>query len=612
MYMKSPASDPGGAPVSENQDPQDNDLANKIFKKLHQAKEYRRVYDKDWHRFYQYWAGFQWPASRPDWMSTPIINYIFATISTAAAIMTDSTPNIDVNPVHPDNAESASVLKQVLKRTWQDCRMQTELYKIITDLLIYGTSFAKVIMNKSKNRVEVLPIPPYFVYPAPGAINVEDAEYVIFAQPMPIAQVEAMYPEAHGKIKPGLWDENIEFVKNITSVKGDLKQAAVMIEGQEPGVSFRTPNAGQMDKRGTCTYVEYWHRNEKNWEETHVTVVANGLILASKRNPYQHGKFPFVRFVDYPVSTVFWGIGEVHQTEKIQDSVNQRRGHILDILRLTASPPFVYSKDAGLNPHAYPNIPGIKIPINPGATFQWMQTPPVNPGLFQVQQLDKTDFDIITGMGDVTQGRRPKGITAAAAIIALQEAAMTRIRPKVRFMEESLSEVGTLMVETIQQYYTDEMKIRISGGNGQVDWLTVNEETMEMDENGEPIKKNDLSIGKYEVDIGVGSDLGIDKGIQFEMLKEVKALLPDVVDARTLLEAVPGLSQEKVEELLKRYEDQQAAAPAAPAAPGAPMPEGAGPGGLIQAPPGTSPDDLEGQGLPSEEELAQLEAEFGD
>lgn len=618
--LRSPANDVGTSAGAPNIDPADNDLAQEIFKKLYTAKEYRKVYDKDWHRFYQYWAGFQWPLTRPDWMSTPVTNYIFSTVSTAAAIMSMSKPNIDVTPVHPKDAERASILHQVLKQTWRKCRMKVELYKIITDSLIYGTAFAKVIFNKQKGRLEVLPIPPYFVYPAPGAINIEDSEYVCFAQPMPVAQIEAMYPESRGKIKSGVWDENIDFVKNITSVKGDLKQAAIIIEGQEPGISFRTPNSGQMDKKGTCTYVEYWYRNPKNWNETMVAVAANGLILAKKSNPYKHNKFPFVRLVDYPVSSVFWGIGEVHQLEKLQDSINQRDGQVQDILRLTASPAMIYSKDAGLNPHAFPFIPGIKIPINPGSTIQWVPTPQINPALYEQQATDKVKIDVVSGIGEVTQGRREKGVTTAAGMQLLADMSRTRVDPKINFLEEFLSEVGLLMVETIRQFYTEEQYVRIAGGPS-AEFVKVNEETMKVDENGEPIVKNDLTEGvpgEYEVEIGVGSDLGVDKAVIWEALKEAKAVMPDVVDNRTLLENLPGISQEKVEQMLKRYDELKAEAEQAPAGPGPGVPPESAPQGPEGAPgaaPGQelppSPDDVQGMGLPDEAELQRLEQEFG-
>lgn len=617
MELKSPANDAGTSAGMPNGDPAKDAKSQEIFKKFWVAKEYRKTYDKDWHRFYQYWAGYQWALTRPDWQSTPVTNYIFAVISTIAAIMTSSNPNIDVTPVHPKDAERSSILHQVLKRTWQKCRMKTELYKIVTDCLIYGTTFAKVIFNKSKNRVEVLPVPPYFFYPAPGAVVLEDAEYCCFAQPMPIAQVEAMYPEFRGKIKAGVWEENVDFVKNITSVKGDLKQAAIIIEGQEPGVSFRSPNAGIMDKKGTCTYVEYWHRDPENWDKTMVTVLANGLILADKENPYAHNKFPFVRMCDYPVSTVFWGIGEVHQLEKLQDNINQRDGQVQDSLRLAGAPAMIYSKDAGINPHAFPWIPGIKIPVNPGAQFNWMPSPPVNPALFQLQEQDKFKIDVVSGVGEVTQGRREKGVTTATGMQLMNERSMTRIQPKAGFMDEFLSEVGLLMIETIRQYYTDEAYIRVAGGP-EVEWVKVNEETMSQDEDGEPIVNNQLygPPGEYEVEIGVGSDIGVDKAVIWEALKEAKSIMPDVVDNRTMLEMLPGISQEKVEQMLKRFDELQGAqAPppgAAPAVPGAPpvpgAPEGAAPqeGGL---PP--SPDEVEGAGLPDEGELAALEQKFG-
>lgn len=614
MYTRSPADENSAPSPVEGQSAENTQLAQEVFKKYMKAKDYRKNYDTPWKRFYHYWAGYQWPMARPDWQSTPVVNYIFAIIQTQCAILTDSTPNIDVVETHPSNAERASILKQVLKVDWRRSRMQKSLYEIIQDEMIYGTAFAKVIYDSMKDRVCIKPVPPQFIYPAPGAVTIEDAEYLIFAQPMPVAQVKGMYPQFQD-IPAGAWDEDSTWLKNITSVKAEAPAGTFYIEGAEPGVFQAVAGNGKatVGKESMCTYVEYWHRNPKNWKETWVTVCANGLVLNHKKNPYTHGRFPFVKFVDYPVSTVFWGIGEVHQLEKLQDSVNQRRGQTLDILRLTASPPFVYTKDAGMNPHAFPTMPGIKIPINPGAQYQWMATPPVNPGLFEIQQLDKQDFDTVSGVGEITQGRKPKGLTAASAIIAVQESAMTRLRPKIRFMEESLTEVGELMVKTIQQFYDSEKMIRVAGhgSDAKAVWLKVNEE------NPDGTVSNDISVGDYEVEIGVGSDLGIDKGVMYEQLKEIAQLVPGLVDPRTLLEAVPGLNQEKIEDMLKRYEDAQKQAQAAqqPPPPGGdeeapPDAEGAPPEGN-EPPPGTPPDQVEGMGMPSEEELKQLEDEFG-
>ena len=60
-------------------------------------------------------------------------------------------------------------------------------------------------------------------------------------------------------------------------------------------------------------------------------------------------------------------------------------------------------------------------------------------------------IDQISGLHDVTQGRKPIGITAAKAISTLQEAAQTRIRLKERNLQVSLTQLGYLVVNTMMQ-----------------------------------------------------------------------------------------------------------------------------------------------------------------
>jgi hypothetical protein len=76
------------------------------------------------------------------------------------------------------------------------------------------------------------------------------------------------------------------------------------------------------------------------------------------------------------------------------------------------------------------------------------------------------DIDTVSGIHDVTQGRRPTGVTAGIAIESLQEAAQTRLRLAAKFVEFSHKLAAEMMVSMILQYYTEPRTIRKRSSNG--------------------------------------------------------------------------------------------------------------------------------------------------
>jgi len=273
------------------------------------------------------------------------------------------------------------------------------------------------------------------------------------------------------------------------------------------------------------------------------------------------------------------------------------RAQITDILRLTANPPFVADADSGVNPKAMTNRPAVIIYKNRGSEVRWLTPPQLPAALFELQDLDKKDFDAISGVLDVTQGRRPVGIEAASAISELQEAAQTRIRFKVRLMEASLRQLGKLMMSLVQQFYTEERTIRTQGAtSGQPEFVTVNQE--QIDPMTQAVTKiNDVTVGEYDIEIGVGSTLPVNKTRRADQMIELYQL--GVVDKRAVLENV-GLPPEDYEKILARVEqaEQQQMLAAQGMAPEGEAMAGSAPAGAEGGP--QSPP-------PTEEELIELE-----
>lgn len=598
--LKSPVTGLDSGNISNHEVPDDvqseteRKLAELVLSRFREAKRYRATWDKDWERYYRLYAGQHWDTPRPEWRSDATVNFIFSTIETILPIMTDSSPTIHVVPAQDHSNKNAEILGEIVKRIWVSNRMQNLLPRTIKNALKYGTGIQKVWWDpNAKNGlgdVAISNVDPRHFFPSPGALDIQSAHYVIFAANVPLDNVLRDFPEAKGRIKGGVWDEDLTVNKNVTSQRSDAASqlgpvsntAGTAVTEFAKGAEGRD---GIMNRDKLVTLVELWSREDDG--QTWVTIMANGVLLKHTPNPFNHNRFPFVRYVDYDIPSCFWGMGEIQQLEKLQLSINQRRAQTQDILRITASPPFVADSTSGINPKAMTNRPGTIIFKREGSQVNWLTPPNIPSALFTIQEMDKMDFDSISGVLDVTQGRKPAGIEAASAIAELQEAAQTRIRFKVRTMETSITELGEMVVSLVQQFYTEERVIRIVGPTGSApQFIAINQQAV--NDEGKPFKINDVTIGEYEVEIGVGSTMPINKSRRANQMIELFQL--GVVDRRAVLENV-GLPPEVYEKIIARMEAQEAAALAAQA--------GEMGAGMAPAVPAE----------PSEEELAALEME---
>lgn len=545
-YQNQPVKNPDGSQRELTEEEQE--LQGMIFGKYKEAKKARAAYDKDWDRFYKLYAGQHWEGQRPDWKSTPVCNFIFSTIETIIPIITDNAPQLTCAPAEPSDVEKADVMSNILKRNWVYNDMDLKLPVIVKNSLKYGTGFAKAWWKEPDvegelGDVAISVVDPRHIYPSPGAIDIKDAAWLVFAANVPISYVEDMYPDAKGRLVGGIWEEDLTVSKTITSQTGGSQGASVIgpvasaTGGDGSGSSSSTswptgdgPGKTTVDRSKLVTLIELWHRKDGRVQ---LSVAANGVILKHGESPFQHNFFPFVKFVDYSIPSSFWGMGEIQQLEKLQDFINRRRGQTQDILRICGNPPLVADSNSGINPKAMTTRPGTIIYKNPGTEVKWLTPPQLPAALFEIQALDKQDFDSVSGIYDATQGRRPQGLEAGKAIVALQEAAQTRIRLKVRNLEGALRQLGQLVISLVQQFYTDERVIRLVGGNpANPQFVRINQQSV--DNFGKAVRINDVTIGKFDIEIGVGSTMPMDKAQLYAEMKELYQL--GAIDRQTLLE----------------------------------------------------------------------------
>lgn len=418
-------------------------------------------------------------ASVPSYRSNQSSNFIFSTIESMRPIMFDGKPKFEAVPMTLKAMEFAGDINQVMDYEWHRSKMQIKMLSNSIYTLAIGTSIIMLTQETETlpgsdvdGNVKPIPVNPFNLFPDPLATSVEDAEYIIYATYMHENMLKKLYPDKIDEITGGsiqyseLVDNRDEgsTIKNQVLVLEMWSRDYTTIESEEEGES------------GT-------KKVSQKYPTGRVTVVAPELniLFKDEPSPYQSGRFPFFLFKDIDVPFQFWGEGDVRWLLSPQNAINDLSNQIIDNAKHTANAVWVIDKNSGIPLNTLVNRPGLVIRKNPGTTVE-RQSPSSMP-MYVSEKVNslKTDIEIISGIHDVSRGQTPTGIESGSAIMALQEAAQTRIRLKIQIMECALGELGTEWFERIKQFWKFNRLIpQKSGideqGNPQYDFLEITQD----------------------------------------------------------------------------------------------------------------------------------------
>ena len=416
-----------------------SDLISQMENLRTEAVPAKSTIEAIWDDCWDLYNGDQWKhAEFPiDWtrQERVTINLLKATINTVSPIEGDALPTWYVKAYDPRNDEKADLLSRFMQGLWFDQRLDRVYNLVRKDAHVTGTGAMKVFLNTTarrgatptappnvRGRVDVCHLDPYSLYPDPNAQNIEDARYVMIRTVLPESLVKRLYPRA---------DLDRMEAENVSERRGQYYEM--------------TRDSGE-EKR-----FQVWETYHEFGEQ--LTVWSGSEVLWSGQSPVPGGRFPVVLFLDDERGQDMWGSGMIaNGGDEIQTAVNRCLWRVMCHARVCVNPRLIKT---GVGTVIMRNAPGDLVEINsPTARLEPLRTPDLPPYIFQTLQLLLYLWDTMTGVHDVTAGQRPKGIQSGAAIMRLQEAAQTRIRQTIREWSICLGEVGQIVLDMMQAYYT--------------------------------------------------------------------------------------------------------------------------------------------------------------
>jgi hypothetical protein len=448
------------------------------------AKKARKPIDKEWPKLEAYYNGNQWYGKkRPSYRASPVDNKIRPAIQTILPIMTDAQPGVDVIPQEPSDYAFATSISEVVRCWWTRRSAFLILTEALLDALKFHGGILKIVYDpdcdNGRGDVYVVRIDPNNFWVADGAIDVNNNNpYTVEAYPARVNELKRKFPKLASQIratgprsKPaeeGGMSTDIIVVSPVDKATGPFPEGV-------KGISNSSDN-------DVVWVYEIWADDDSveevdgaDGEKALKRKYPNGkiiqcvpdlnLLLACDDNPYKDGMKPYVRFINTLVPGRFWGEGEIEPYISAQDQINKTLATIYDCLGTMTNPVWIVDNESGVDPNMITNQIGLIIVKNRGGEVRREPAPSIPPDLFNFYTMMGQSFDSQSGVHDITQGRKPVGVTAAEAMNTMQEAAQTRIRLKERYMQSSLNQMGLMVVSRILQFYRKPRIVRITGNS---------------------------------------------------------------------------------------------------------------------------------------------------
>lgn len=536
-------------------------LVSLIKSKYNKAYQAKGKFHELWKKCEQAYTGELFNRNLPDYRSQELSNFIFSTIETMKPIMLSNYPKTAVVPKTGDSFTKSKNVQNALDYEWRRAKMFEKLLGGAHFSFVYGTAIFGLFWNGEANHglgdVECKMISPFNIFPDPSATNEDNAAYIIYATYKSLGELCEAYPEKAEKLKASTTsnpDENLMFGQDTTSLDSNN---VLYIECYFRDYAIETEIEDELDEQGNKTGKKI-KTTKRKYPKGRRVIIGGDILLYDGENPYEDGKFPFRVWRCYPRPNSFWGTGEVEHLISPQKHRTDVMNSIIENAGMMSNPVWILDKNSGVEKGSLTNRRGLVIRKNPGTDVRREQPPSIPAYVKDIVNTFDNDIEKISGVYDVMRGEKPAGITAAAAINALNEQAQGRIRLKVQIMENVIADLGSMWLSRMQQFWETVRTIRVMGSQympnqsdpmqqqeqmGMPEGMFKNPNAMSI--NGKSYSFHDVSKddidGDYDIEIVAGSTMQQNKAARLQQLIQLAQTMAEdglpMVDRKTLLES---------------------------------------------------------------------------
>ncbi len=461
--------------------------ANAILKMYKHGKLHleQRIIDNE-----QFWKLRHWEQMEKEGQGgnsgdpQPASGWLVNCILSKHADAMDCYPSPTVLPREPDDRQEAQRLSRILpvilkKNQFKRTYSSAWWYKLKSGCAVYGVFWDGSKLNGlgdiSVKRMDLLNL-----FWSPGVTDIQQSPNFFSTELQDNEELLAAYPQLEGKLGRGdmtlsryLYDDTV-----------DTSNKSLVVDWY-----YHT----EVDGRKVLQYCKYVgetvlyateNDTRQPTEAQFRSVDENGAPVMEEvpcgpsmvqRGWYDHGKYPFVFDVLFPEEGTPCGYGYVDLCKSPQKQIDLMNQAILKNTLANATPRFFIRSDGAVNENEYADWtrPFVHTNGNLGSD----SIAPIHAG-----SLDSVYVAILNnkiaemketaGNRDVANGGTASGVTAGTAIAALQESGGKLSRNMIDDGYEAFSDVVTLCIELIRQFYELPRQFRLLGAMGTEEFIS--------------------------------------------------------------------------------------------------------------------------------------------
>jgi hypothetical protein len=379
---------------------------------LDKSKKARENQADRWRKNERLYYGRHWanPSKGTESQSRMIFNFPLAVVETILPIINDFQPTVDVMPQEKNDVFFADMMQKRFQQIVDETDLYGKIIQAVKDSLIYSNGFLQILPVVTEDGVfksfDIQVIDPFTVVPHPYAtdLDLKAGEYFMFAVPMETSRIFREF----GVKAPA--DGKLDDYKAYQKVNDNGGIESANVESEYDMALVIECYSNEADK-------------EKYPYGRHTVVVGDKLVVDE---PLELYRMPVFMVSNYKSPHNFWGIGETDLVRTQTKAINETFSSINENIRKMGYPiRKVTQRAKGQMTRPITGAPGEEITVVDPSDVTFEMPPPI-PGYIQNYIGQVSQFmEAITGVNDVTQGRKPGGVTSGRAIVALQEASQT-------------------------------------------------------------------------------------------------------------------------------------------------------------------------------------------
>lgn len=420
-----------------------------------------------WHLYHD--QGNKLTAKRPTM-------WLFNVVLGKHADFLESFPEPVVQPREQGDEMTAKILTSVLPVVLEENDFKKTYNKQAWEKNKSGTAIYAITWDKNKHHglgdVAITAVDPLSIYWEPGIEDIQKSKNIFVTQWVDKDAIKSMYPQLEGE-----------------ALENGFSQADYDTEGNK--YKKKSDYALVVD-----WYYHTWSMGKKTLQ--YCKFVGSNVLYATEdmgeEGLYDDGEYPFVVDPLFPIKGSPAGRGYIDIGKNAQETIDCLDHAMVLNAMAGAIPRYMTTDDSPINEKEFMDFtkPVVHVTGSISET-SWRQIEPTQLNAIHVTMLQNKIEELkqTTGNQDVSNGQSG-GVTAAAAVAALQSAAGRSSRDAITGTWSAYSDILQMVISRMRQFYTTDRTFRILGERAALEYARIGKNALGM----QPIE-NPMNPGEY-------------------------------------------------------------------------------------------------------------------